>query len=244
MKTVATIEARMTSTRLPGKPMLMVNGATMLATLVKRLKSVDSIDQIVLATTTNHTDDILVSEAEALSISVYRGSEDNVLDRVLKAADSVNGKIIVEITGDCPLIDPNIIEQCIKIYECHNVDYVSNVIERSYPDGMDVQVFDVEVLRKSSTMTTDPLDLEHVSLHIRNNPEIFSRIHLIAPPNQYWPNLGVTLDERDDFKLISQLISALGKKTEMFTCLDIIEHLKSNPSLVSVNSSVVRKGNK
>ena len=163
MKTVATIEARMTSTRLPGKPMLMVNGATMLATLVKRLKSVDSIDQIVLATTTNHTDDILVSEAEALSISVYRGSEDNVLDRVLKAADSVNGKTIVEITGDCPLIDPNIIEQCIKIYECHNVDYVSNVIERSYPDGMDVQVFDVEVLRKSSTMTTDPLDLEHVS---------------------------------------------------------------------------------
>ena len=152
----------------------------MLATLVKRLKSVDSIDQIVLATTTNHTDDILVSEAEALSISVYRGSEDNVLDRVLKAADSVNGKTIVEITGDCPLIDPNIIEQCIKIYECHNVDYVSNVIERSYPDGMDVQVFDVEVLRKSSTMTTDPLDLEHVSLHIRNNPEIFSRIHLIA----------------------------------------------------------------
>lgn len=243
MKFVATIEARMTSSRLPGKPLLKVIDTTMLAFLVARLKLVPSIDCIVLATTTNATDDLLVNEAENLGIKVFRGSEHDVMNRVLGAAKSADADVIVEITGDCPLIDPDIIEQTISMYKCHEVDYVSNAMIRSYPDGMDTQVMSFEALEKSASLTNDDLDLEHVSLHIRNNPEIFSRVHLVAPPSLHWPELGLTLDEKKDFDLISAIIEHFKGSDPTFSCQDILVFLKQNPHLLELNKSVVRKGN-
>jgi len=243
MKIVAIIEARMTSSRLPGKPLLKSTGKTMLQHLVERLKTVPSLDSIVLATTENSYDDVLSLEAKRLNINCFRGSENNVLSRVVEAASTVNADIIVEITGDCPLIDPGIVEQCIIMFKAHSVDYLSNVIFRSYPDGMDVQVMSFESLKRSLSMTSDTLDLEHVSLFIRNNPQKFSHIHLISPPEQYWPELGLTLDEPQDYELINILIEHFNKIKPMFSCLDAINYLRENPHLISVNSSVLRKGN-
>ena len=243
MKIVSTIEARMTSSRLPGKPLFKANNITMLEHLVNRLRSVHLIDEIVLATTTNKEDDVLVKEAEILNISVFRGDEDNVMKRVIDAASSINGDLIVEITGDCPIIDPNIINESINIFLSNDYDYVGNALVRSYPDGMDTQVFKLDVLKKSYSMTNSKLDHEHVTLHIRNNPGLFNHFDLIAPDDLFWPDLGLTLDEEKDYTLIKKIIEHFGDKNNLFTCKEIIDYLKNNPALLEINKSVKRKGN-
>ena len=164
-KIVATIEARMTSSRLPGKPLLKVIKKTMIEHLVLRLKKVQSINEIVLATTDNQADDILISAVKNLGIKVFRGDENDVMQRVIGAAESVKASTVVEITGDCPLIDPEIIEQCIRMFKLHAVDYVSNAVIRSYPDGMDTQVFSLKTLKKSLIVNVINLSsLHQVSL--------------------------------------------------------------------------------
>ena len=242
MKIVATIEVRMTSSRLPGKPMLKVFGKTMIERLVSRLKKVEAIDCIVLATTTNKSDDVLVDLASKLNIISYRGSEQNVMNRVINAAESVEADVVVEITGDCPIIDPELIEQAISMFKINNVDYLSNGHFRSYPDGMDVQVFTIEAIKKSEKMTNSILDQEHVTLHIRNNPNIFKHLHIYAPPELYWPELGLTLDEKKDFDLLKVIIERFEEKNHYFSCLEIIRFLRERPDIVQINSSVVRKG--
>jgi len=243
LKIAATIEARMTSSRLPGKPMMEVCGRPILGHLVERLKVVESIDVIVLATTTNHTDEIMAAYASSIGIEVFRGDENDVMGRVINAGKSVNADVIVEITGDCPIIDPQIVEQAIRLYRGNTYDYVGNQHVRSYPDGMDVQVFALETLIKSELMTSKPLDREHVTLHIRNNPQLFSHLNLVAPPEQHWPDLGLTLDEQSDFDLLKVIIENFHDKNPLFSCLDVVRFLRTNQHLLDINSEVVRKGN-
>tara|TARA_B100000795_G_C22797889_1_gene440293 strand:- start:555 stop:1289 length:735 start_codon:yes stop_codon:yes gene_type:complete len=243
MRIIATIEARMTSKRLPGKVMMPVLDQPMLHYLVDRLKKVPSIDDIVLATTINNTDDILVDFAKDENIKWFRGSEDDVMLRVIEAASSVNADIVVEITGDCPIIDPMIVEQSILMFKANNVDYVSNVIIRSFPDGMDSQVFSLDSLKKSFLMTNNPSDHEHVTLHIRNNPDLFSRINIVAPPELEWPELGLTLDEKDDYNLLKIIIEHFNHKKPLFGCADVVNFLRNRPDLVEINDYVQRKGN-
>lgn len=242
-KFVATIEARMTSSRLPGKVLMPAANKPMLEHLINRLKAVPSIDEIVIATTVNDTDNDIVGFADKVGVSCYRGSEDDVMDRVIGAAESINADVIIEITGDCPIIDPDIIEQSIRMYNDNNADYVSNVIIRSYPDGMDTQVFTLESLKKSAAMTNDALDREHVSLHMRNNPAIFSQVNLVSPPSLHWPELGLTLDEKDDYLLLKKIIEHFSESNPLFSCLDVITLLKENPDWIAINQHVVRKGN-
>ena len=242
MKFIATIEARMTSSRLPGKVLLQASGIPLLEHLVNRLRAVQSIDGIVLATTTNDSDDPLEEFARQMNINCFRGSELDVMERVIRAASSVNADVIVEITGDCPIIDSEIVEQAIRIYKYNNADYVSNAIIRSFPDGMDVQVFSLDTLVKSFQMTNSPLDHEHVTLHIRNHPEIFNHINLIAPPEMHWPELGLTLDEISDYNLLKFIIEYFEKINPKFTCLDVVRFLRNRPDLVKINSDIKRKG--
>jgi len=240
MRIVAIIEARMTSSRLPGKVLLPALGRPMLAHLTSRLKSAPSIDAIVLATTTNASDDVLIEFAEQDGIHCFRGSELDVMGRVLGAAQSMKADVIVEITGDCPIIDPEIVEQTIRMFECHNAAYVSNVVVPTYPDGMATQVFTCEALRKSAAMTDDPLDREHVSRHIINHPALFSHVHLVAPPSMHWPGLGLTLDEPADYDLIRTLIEHFGVDNPHFGCAEIIRLLRQRPEWVAINAKVAR----
>jgi spore coat polysaccharide biosynthesis protein SpsF len=242
MKIVATIEARMTSSRLPGKVLLPASGIPMLQHLVNRLRAVPSLDGIVLATTTNETDDALEAFAGQISINCFRGSEEDVMSRVIGAAASVNADLVVEITGDCPIIDPQIIEQTIRMYHANPADYVSNAHIRSYPDGMDTQVFLLETLKHSASMTEDQLDHEHVTLHIRNHPEIFRHVHLVAPPELHWPELGLTLDEPADYELLKRIIEHFENTNPLFSCLDVIRLLREKPEWVAINQEVLRKG--
>jgi spore coat polysaccharide biosynthesis protein SpsF len=242
MKIIATIEARMTSSRLPGKALLPAAGMPMLEHLVRRLRAVPSIDGIVLATTVNPADDALIELADRLDITSFRGDEDDVMRRVIDAASSVNADLVVEITGDCPIIDPEIVEQTIRMFQAHQADYVSNAHLRSYPDGMDTQVFRLETLQRSAALTNDRLDREHVTLHIRNHPELFTHVHLVAPPEIHWPELGLTLDERSDYELLKRIIEHFNAYKPLFSCLDVVRFLRQFPEFVEINKDVVRKG--
>ena len=122
----------------------------------------------------------------------------------VSALEAGDADVIVEITGDCPIIDPEVVEQTIRMFACHDATYVSNVVVPTYPDGMETQVFTFEALKKSEAMTRDPLDREHVSRHIIHNPELFPQVHLVAPPSMHWPGLGLTLDLKKPLCLSGQ----------------------------------------
>lgn len=220
--------------------MLPIMGKPILERLVERLQRVPSLDEIVVATTTNAADDVLCELATRLGVRFYRGSEEDVMLRVLEAGRSVGADLLVEITGDCPLIDPEIIEQTIRLHLANQVDYTSNAEVRSYPDGMDTQVFTVDLLGETAAITDDLDDHEHVSLYIRRHPEKYRHLHLVAPPELHWPELGLTLDEPDDYLLIKNIFEYFLPRDPNFSCLDILRYLRANPSVVEINSHVRR----
>jgi spore coat polysaccharide biosynthesis protein SpsF len=241
-KVVATIEARMGSSRLPSKVLLPALGEPMLMHLVRRLRAVPSIDAIVIATTINSSDDSIARFAKGAGVLCFRGSEDDVLARVIGAGELAHAEILVEITGDCPIIDPDLVEQTIRMFFNHSAQYASNSVVRSYPDGMDTQVMSFEGLKSSALMTNDPLDHEHVSRFMWKHPEIYSCVHLIAPPSLHWPGLGLTLDEESDYQLLMKIIESLAPNNPIFSCLDVVQLLRQNPDWVEINKAVVRKG--
>lgn len=242
MRTVATIEARMGSSRLPGKVLLPAAGIPLLGHLVARLQEVPNVDEIVLATTTDPRDNVLEEWAQNNAIQVYRGSTDDVMGRVIEAAKSVDADVVVEITGDCPLIDPYIVELAIETFAANSADFVSNAVVRSYPDGMDVQVFRLETLERSYNETCHPLDLEHVTRHIRLNPDKFRHLHMIAPIELRRPDLGLTLDEFGDYELIRSVIEFFADKSARYRCGEILEYLDEHPDILGLNELVQRKG--
>lgn len=241
MKIVATIEARMTSSRLPGKVVLPAAGRPMLEQLVRRLRRVPSLSAICLATTVNRQDDQLQELAEKLGIDCYRGSEADVMARVIGAAEKVGADVVVEITADCPMIDPEVIEQTIQLYLSSGCDYAHNL--STYPVGMDTQVYALSTLKKSFGMTNDPLDREHVTRHIRLHPELFSHRELFAPPELAFPELSLTLDEQSDYELLRRIFEHFGDRKPDFSCRDVVDLLRfEKPDWAGINEGVLRKG--
>jgi len=238
MKTAITIQARMTSTRLPGKVMLPIQGKPTLELMIERLRRVRGVDGIILCTTTNATDDVLAALAARLGIACYRGSEDDVLMRVLEAARANNVETIVETTGDCPLIDPAIIESVMAAYRESPVDYCSNVLERCYPIGMDTQVFSTRVLEDVARRTDDAEDHEHVSIFIYRNPQIYSLRHVPATPFRHRPKLRLTLDTQEDLDLITRIYDGLYPEKPDFTLDDMLNLLDRNPEWLSINENI------
>jgi spore coat polysaccharide biosynthesis protein SpsF len=241
MKIVATIEARMTSSRLPGKVIMKVRKKILIAYLVERLKKIKNLDDIILCTTKNKTDDVLVKEAKKLNIKCFRGSENNVLGRVVNALKKFKADVVVQITADCPIIDYKIIKQAITIYNKNNYDCVSNSFVRSFPDGMDVSVVNSKSLIKTNILAKKKKHREHVTLFIKENPKIFKIKNLIASKKNYWPELGVTLDEKKDYLLIKKIINFFYHKKYFFECSDIIELVRKK-NWIKINESVDRKG--
>jgi spore coat polysaccharide biosynthesis protein SpsF len=237
-RTVATIEARMGSSRLPGKVLMESVGKPMLELMVERLKRVPSLDGIVIATTTNPGDGPIEELAGRLGIGCHRGSEDDVLARLLGAAEEHDIGVVVQTTGDCPLIDPVVVEECIQIYRRSNVDYVSNILERSYPIGMDTQVFAASVLADVARRTDDPIDREHGSVFIYHHPEIYSLKNVSAPEALTDPKLRLTLDTAQDYKLINRVFEDLYPANSAFTLGNVLTLLRNNPDYRAFNAGV------
>ncbi len=237
MKTVAIVQARMGSTRLPGKMMLDLGGKPAIQRVIDRVEKAELVDQIVLATSTNPLDDVFMDVVHG--IIIFRGSENDVMDRVLNAAIIAEAGLVVEITGDCPLIDPYMIDQCVKrIISNPDLDYVSNCVPlRSYPDGLDVQVYKTEVLEKMS-LITDPDTRKHVGWNIPQHNS-FEFYCITAPPELYWPELRITLDTKEDYGLISHLYERYGDND--FNSHDIVRYLGRHPELITNKHIKARK---
>lgn len=240
-KIVATVEVRITSTRLPGKVLMPLAGKPALERLIERLKRSKYLDEIVVATTINKADNPIVELANRLGVKYFRGSEQDVLKRVLEAAQSVGADIIVEVTGDCPLVDWRLIDRGVKEFFSQKVDYASNIIELSYPIGFDVQVFPTAILAEVDKLTSDPTDRAHVSYYIYNHPEKYKLFNWRADKECQWPDLRVTLDEKADFKLLNIIFEKLLPIKEDFSALDVIKLLKNNPNLSEINKHVKQK---
>jgi spore coat polysaccharide biosynthesis protein SpsF len=238
---VATIEARMTSSRLPGKVLMQAAGKPMLQHMIERLQRVPSLDGVVVATTVNATDDPTCELAEGLGVGYHRGSEADVLQRVLDAARAHDVDVIVETTGDCPLIDPVLVEACVQGYLAAGVDYVSNILERTYPIGMDTQVFATDVLADVASRTSDPDDHEHVSLYIYRHPEIYTLKNMPGPPELSRPTLGLTLDTPEDYELLRAVFEALYPSNPAFSLGDVLKLLDTDPRLAEINAHIRRK---
>lgn len=237
----AIIECRMTSTRLPGKVMLTSCGKTMLEHIAERLSTVKAIDTILFATTTNATDDCIAALAEKIGVQCFRGDEEDVLKRVLLAAEACKTDIIVEITGDCPLIDPSIVAQTIDLYMYNECDYASNDLKPSFPLGMDVQVFSRDLLKIADEKGLTAPDREHVSWYFIRNPDQFRLVTLPAPPPLYAPTVRLTLDETDDYLLIDSVFNALYEKYPCFNLYDIMAYLKAHPEVAALNAHIVQR---
>lgn len=227
LRICATIEARMTSARLPGKVLMDAAGKPMLAHMIERLRRVARLDDIIVATTTNDTDDPVVALAEQLGVGCFRGSEEDVLGRVLGAARANDVDLIVETTGDCPLIDPAIVTDVIDFYLAANVDYVSNALApRTFPVGMDTQIFATDILADVDRRTNAPGDREHVSLYIYNNPDRYRVAAVTAPAHHHAPDLRLTLDTPEDLRVIRSVFEALYPSNPQFDLSDMLAFLE------------------
>ncbi|MCT4633500.1 MAG: glycosyltransferase family protein [Firmicutes bacterium] len=240
-KVVATIEARMTSSRLPGKVLLDLAGKPALQHIVERLRRSNYIDDVVVATTINKTDDPIINLCDNIGCKYYRGSEEDVLLRVLDTAKSVDAELLVEITGDCPVIDHRHTDQLIELFESDNYDYVANTIKRTYPRGFDTQVFPVKVLEKVNELTKDPYDHEHVSVYIYTHPEMFKLGNIEAPEHLNHPELEITLDTKEDYELISRLYRDLYPLDNEFSAEDVVKYLLENTEIAEIVKNIQRK---
>ena len=233
------IEARSASTRLPKKILQnAINKKSFLEYLVLRLKTLDFIDNIIVATTINKDDNEIVKISKKCKVKYYRGSEKNVLRRVINASKKFKTDLIIRVTSDCPVIDTDIIYQAYKLFENNDIDFVSNAHIRSYPVGMDVEIFKSKILYKSVKYAKAPSDKEHITLAIRNNPKIFKQLNLVAPKNLFMPKLGLTLDYKEDMILLRKIINKF--KNKKYNCIDILNYLSKNKNLLKINNKVRR----
>jgi len=237
----AIIEARMASTRLPGKVLRPIMGRPMLELLIERLQRAETLDCILVATTEKGADDPICALAERLGIGYYRGSEEDVLDRVLRTARAFSVADIIEITGDCPLIDPAVVDRVVREYRGYSCEYASNVIRRTYPRGMDTQVFSTAVLERVARLTDDPAYREHVSLYIYEHPEIFRLCSIESGLPEWVTRLRLTVDTGEDFTLVSAIFEALSPQNPAFGLSDIVRLLEERPDLQEINRHVGHK---
>lgn len=241
-RVVASIEARMNSSRLPGKVLMDVCSQPALSRLYARLKASRQLSEIILATTTNHEDDELASWAMANDVYCFRGSENDVLGRVVAAHRGTNSDIVVEVTGDCPLLDPEILDLGIETFLVNDCDVVTNCRVPSFPQGVDVQVFPFEKLEWVSQNVYEPAVREHVSLYFYENPHIFNVYHLLAPNSLRSPNTRLQLDYLEDLKVIRSIYSHFDSQANsIFSTEDVLQFLSLNPDIAALNADCIEK---
>lgn len=233
----------MTASRLPGKILLPLAGAPALQRQIERVRTASCLDELVVATTVNPADDSVAELCDALGCTYHRGSETDVLDRVLQAARTAQADWIVELTGDCPLLDGALVDEAVQTFQAMHYSYLYNRMDATLPDGFDVEVFSLESLEKISVETADPVDRSHVSSYFRRHPDRFPQGGVPRSEGDplYWPDLAITLDEDEDYQLIAAVFDALYPDDPDFTAIDVLKLLRERPDLVALNRHVRRK---
>jgi len=237
----AIIQARMGSTRLPGKVMMDLCGSPVIEHVVKRLNKSNFIDKIIIATSFDSNNVPIIDFCKENDIDYFVGSEDDVLDRYYQAAMDNHMKdddIVIRITSDCPLIDPFVVDKVVEEHISENNDYTTNVIDCTYPDGLDCEVFNFHVLKDTWVNANLSSQREHVTLYIRDNPDKFKLGNVkndIDLSDLRW-----TLDEKEDFIFIKEVYKNLFNEDSFFTMDDVVQLLNDKPELLEINSKFTR----
>ena len=236
----------MGSTRLPGKVMMPIRGKPLLYYIINQIKHCKLIDNIVIATTTSEQDKQLVKYVESIGINVYRGNEEDVLDRYYHCAKHYNADKIVRVTSDCPLIDPEIVDECILEFEKNDLDYLSNVNKKigeewvyhpsGYPLGFAAEIFTFSALEKTWKLSRKSSEREHVSQYILNNPHLFKIGNIENHEN--FSHIRLTVDHQVDFDLIKTIVEHFPEDS-IFKMKNVIDFLNQNPKLIQLNSHIL-----
>jgi len=235
---LAILQARVSSSRLPRKVLMDIEGSPMILRQLERVFRSNLIDHLVVATSTDKSDDELVYFLKEKKIDFFRGSLNNVLDRFYFSAKAYNPEHIVRLTGDCPLADFSVIDDVINAHIKGNFDYTSNTIKPTFPDGLDVEVFTYSSLKKAYLSAKLPSDREHVTPYIYNNPDKFKVMNFVN--NEDMSLLRWTVDEPEDFKFVTEIYRHLYNKNNNFSTLDVLLTLKKYPNLMKINSQFKR----
>jgi spore coat polysaccharide biosynthesis protein SpsF len=237
-RTVAIVQARMGSTRLPGKVLLPLLGEPVLTRVMRRAARARTLDEVVVATTTLADDDAIVALAATEDWPVVRGSETDLLERYLVAARAHDADVVVRITSDCPLIDPEVIDATVGAFRAAAVDYASNALEpATYPRGLDVEVIARAALERAGRDDADPAWREHATPYVYRHPELFRLLRV--PADDDHGDLRWTLDTPEDYRLIGRIYDALGR--DDFGWREALAVVEANPSWASINREIVQK---
>ena len=239
MNIVAILQARMSSSRLPGKVLVPIVGKPMLALQIERLKRALTLNKIVVATSDGSDDDPIADLCLQLKVDCFRGSLDDVLDRYYNAAKTYQADIVVRLTADCPLSDASVIDDAVKLFEKGSYDFVSNTIVRTWPQGLDVEVLKFSILENIWRISELPSEREHVTLRITAHPNHYKMGSLINPhddtSNHRW-----TVDEEADLKLVRIIYASLYPSNPKFKSEDVLKLFEKQPHLYEFNNSVDR----
>ncbi|MGO8795560.1 MAG: cytidylyltransferase domain-containing protein [Candidatus Sulfotelmatobacter sp.] len=238
MKTVAIIQARTGSTRLPGKVLKDLGGQTVLARVVARLRRVRLIGELLVATSDSPADDALVTECGNCSVAFYRGDENDVLDRYYQAAKMARADVVVRITSDCPLIDPEIADKTIAVFMKVRPDYASNALVRTYPRGLDTEVMSIEALSRAWQEARNPHEREHVTPYIYEHPDKFKILPVTGDEDysrQRW-----TLDTPEDLEFVRSIYARFPGDAAFSWC-DVLQLVEREPELLKINAAVMQK---
>lgn len=244
MKICAIVQARMGSSRLPGKVMMPLAGRTVLGQLLARLARARELDAVVVATTTAPADEIICAECQKYGVMFFRGSEDDVLSRYHGAALACGAEAIVRVTSDCPLFDPTLLDEMLVIFREANrnavtVDYLSNVERRTFPRGLDAEIFTFAALDCAQKESRLDYEREHVTPYIHLHPERF-RIRSFEGATDLSGHRW-TLDTPEDWELIKAIYNALSPDGRMFSTEDVLKLLNERPELAKLNAHVEQK---
>lgn len=240
---IAILQARMSSSRLPNKVLKEINGIPLLKYEVERILKSKKIDKLIIATSIDSSDDKIEEFSKENNIDVFRGDLNDVLSRYYLCAKEFKDKNnlddlnIIRVTGDCPIIDPVVIDEVICFFEKNNCDYASNTLIPTYPDGMDIEVCSFDALKIAFSEATFKSDREHVTLFIKND-ERFKRLNFVSKYD--FSHLRMTVDEQSDFDFIKVIIENLYKENPSFSYLEVVSFLTKNPDLLYINSNIQR----
>lgn len=232
------IQARMASSRLPKKVIEPIEGKPMISIIVNSLNSSQLITKNIVLTSIEKTDDLFVNYLKSQKIDFLRASQEDVLERYYLAAKKEKADLIVRITGDCPLVDSSIVDEVIKQAIEHSVDYCSNVGDRTFPRGYDVEVFTFSVLEKMYEELIDPIEREYVTTHIRKNPNLYKMYNVLSKHNH--SEWRVCVDTTEDLKLIKEIFRYYKNKTQI-RYNDVISLFKKYPHLPKINAHVEQR---
>lgn len=241
VRVVGVIQARCGSQRLPEKVMAPLAGRPVVEHVVTAVRAATILDDVIVATTTEPADDELAALCERLGVRVFRGSEDDVLGRFLGALEGDPADVVVRHTADDPLLDPNIINSVVGHFLKGGCDYASNVIERTWPRGLDTEVVTRDALERSGTDTQEPQDREHVTMWVRRHPGEFTARNVPAPPSQTWPDLRLCIDTAEDQAMLERVFDALYEPGRILHIGAVVDWLRRHPEVAAINSDVEQK---